>query len=72
MSDATADEGDVSTELDRNIGLFGALAIGIRTMIAAGIFVLSGLAVSNVGTVAIVSFVIAALIAALTAAAYAE
>jgi APA family basic amino acid/polyamine antiporter len=73
MSDvAAADSGDVSTELDRNIGLLGALAIGIGTMIAAGIFVLSGLAVSNVGTVAIVSFVIAALIAALTAAAYAE
>jgi APA family basic amino acid/polyamine antiporter len=72
MSDAAAAEGEVSTELDRNIGLLGALAIGIGTMIAAGIFVLSGLAVSNVGTVAIVSFVIAALIAALTAAAYAE
>ncbi len=72
MSDTAAGEGDVSTELDRNIGLLGALAIGIGTMIAAGIFVLSGLAVSNVGTVAIVSFVIAALIAALTAAAYAE
>ncbi|EMA53322.1 MULTISPECIES: amino acid permease [Halococcus] len=73
MSDAAADDAsEVSTELDRSIGLLGALAIGIGTMIAAGIFVLSGLAVSNVGTVAIVSFVIAALIAALTAAAYAE
>ncbi|EMA47041.1 amino acid permease [Halococcus saccharolyticus] len=73
MTDAAADDSsDVSTELDRDIGLLGALAIGIGTMIAAGIFVLSGLAVSNVGTVAIVSFVIAALIAALTAAAYAE
>jgi amino acid transporter len=41
-------------------------------MIAAGIFVLSGLAVSKVGTVAIVSFLIAALVASLTAAAYAE
>ncbi|WP_049999016.1 amino acid permease [Halococcus sediminicola] len=73
MSDAAAaDSDDVSTELDRNIGLLGALAIGIGTMIAAGIFVLSGLAVSNVGTAAILSFVLAALIAALTAAAYAE
>lgn len=41
-------------------------------MIAAGIFVLSGLAVSNVGTVAIVSFLIAAVIASFTAAAYGE
>ncbi len=77
MSDDTTEAGsegagEVGTELDRNIGLLGALAIGIGTMIAAGIFVLSGLAVSNVGTVAILSFVIAALIAALTAAAYAE
>lgn len=63
---------DVEEELDRNIGLLGALAIGIGTMIAAGIFVLSGLAVSNVGTVAVISFIIAAIIAALTAAAYAE
>ncbi|WP_273836844.1 amino acid permease [Halococcus sp. PRR34] len=62
----------IEEELDRNIGLVGALAIGIGTMIAAGIFVLSGLAVANVGTVAILSFVLAALVAALTAAAYAE
>lgn len=41
-------------------------------MIAAGIFVLSGLAVSNVGTMAIVAFVIAAMIASFTAFAYAE
>lgn len=68
----TASSADVEEELDRNIGLLGALAIGVGTMIAAGIFVLSGLAVSNVGTVAVVSFIIAALIAALTAAAYAE
>lgn len=63
---------DVEETLDRNIGLLGALAIGVGTMIAAGIFVLSGLAVSNVGTVAVLSFIIAAIIAALTAAAYAE
>ncbi len=63
---------EIGEELDRNIGLIGALAIGIGTMIAAGIFVLSGLAVSNVGTVAILSFIIAAIVAGFTAAAYAE
>lgn len=68
----TAPDADVSEELDRNIGLLGALAIGVGTMIAAGIFVLSGLAVANVGTVAILSFIIAAIVAGLTAAAYAE
>lgn len=71
-SGASSTGGDVEGELERNIGLTGALAIGVGTMIAAGIFVLSGLAVGNVGTVAIVSFLIAALVAALTAASYAE
>ena len=74
MAEGTSEAGgaEIGEELDRNIGLLGALAIGIGTMIAAGIFVLSGLAVSNVGTVAILSFVLAALVAAFTAAAYAE
>ncbi len=54
------------------MGFASAAAIGVGTMIAAGIFVLSGLAVSNVGTVAIVSFLLAALVASFTAASYAE
>ena len=41
-------------------------------MIAAGIFVLSGLAVEKVGAVAILSFLITAVVAGFTAAAYAE
>ena len=68
MSDGTG----VETELDRDIGFVGAVALGVGTMIAAGIFVLSGLAVSNVGVLAIGSFMIAALVAAFTAFAYAE
>ncbi|MFB6084137.1 MAG: amino acid permease [Halorientalis sp.] len=63
---------DVETELDRDIGIVGAIALGVGTMIAAGIFVLSGLAVSNVGAMAIVAFVIAAIVASFTAFAYAE
>lgn len=39
----------VETELDRDIGIIGAIALGTGTMIAAGIFVLSGLTVNNVG-----------------------
>ncbi|MFB6114315.1 MAG: amino acid permease [Halodesulfurarchaeum sp.] len=66
------DAGEYETELNRDIGLVGAIAIGVGTMIAAGIFVLSGLAVSNVGTMAIVSFLLAALVASFTAFAYAE
>jgi Amino acid transporters len=71
-SSTQTDASQVTEELNPEIGLLGALAIGVGTMIAAGIFVLSGLAVSNVGAVAIGSFVLAALIAAFTAAAYAE
>ncbi|MFB6085235.1 MAG: amino acid permease [Halodesulfurarchaeum sp.] len=62
----------VETELDRDIGIVGAVALGTGTMIAAGIFVLSGLAVSNVGAMAILAFVLAALVASFTAFAYAE
>lgn len=62
----------VETELNRDIGTVGAVALGVGTMIAAGIFVLSGLAVSNVGAMAIVAFLIAAVVAAFTAFAYAE
>lgn len=56
----------------RSLGLLEATAIGLGTMIAAGIFSLSGLAVSEIGSSAIFSFVIAALIGGTTAAAYSE
>ncbi|WP_254279120.1 amino acid permease [Haloarcula marina] len=49
-----------------------AFAIGLGTMIAAGIFSLSGTAVAAIGSSAVVAFVIAALIAGVTAAAYSE
>lgn len=62
----------IETEMDRDIGIIGAIALGVGTMIAAGIFVLSGLAVSNVGAMAIVAFIIAAVVASFTAFAYAE
>ena len=49
-----------------------AFAIGLGTMIAAGIFSLSGTAVAAIGSTAVVAFVIAALIAGVTAATYSE
>jgi amino acid transporter/nucleotide-binding universal stress UspA family protein len=49
-----------------------AFAIGLGTMIAAGIFSLSGTAVAEIGSSAIVAFVIAAVVAGLTAASYSE
>jgi amino acid transporter len=62
----------IQTELSRDLGLTTALAIGAGTMIAAGIFTLSGLAIRNVGSAAIVSFLLAALVATFTALTYCE
>ena len=71
-----AEHGQIDThieaELSRDLGLPSALAIGVGTMIAAGIFTLSGLAVRNVGSAAILSFLIAALVALFTALTYCE
>ncbi|MDE2973371.1 MAG: amino acid permease [Gemmatimonadota bacterium] len=58
--------------LGRDLGLVSALAIGTGTMIAAGIFTLSGLAVGYVGSAAIASFLLAAVVAAFTALTYCE
>lgn len=62
----------VETELSRDLGLTSALAIGIGTMIAAGIFTLSGLAIRNVGSSAIIAFLLAAIVATFTALTYCE
>ncbi|WP_224333286.1 APC family permease [Haloprofundus halobius] len=50
-------------ELERTIGLTGALAIGIGTMIGAGIFVFPGLAAGRAGPAAAASFAIGAVVA---------
>lgn len=62
----------IQAELSRDLGLISALAIGVGTMIAAGIFTLSGLAIRNVGSAAILSFLLAAVVATFTALAYCE
>ncbi|PSP67852.1 amino acid permease [Halobacteriales archaeon QS_1_69_70] len=49
-----------------------AFAIGLGTMIAAGIFSLSGAAVAMIGASAVIAFVIAAVVAGITAASYSE
>ncbi len=63
---------NIETELSRDLGLISAMAIGVGTMIAAGIFSLSGLAIQNVGSAAIVSFLLAAVVALFTALTYCE
>ncbi|WP_123622137.1 APC family permease [Halorubrum sp. CSM-61] len=62
--EATITEG---AELERTIGLTGGLAIGIGTMIGAGIFVFPGLAGGEIGTAATASFAVGGLIALLVA-----
>jgi amino acid transporter len=49
-----------------------AFAIGLGTMIAAGIFSLSGAAVAMIGSSVVTGFVIAAAVAGITAASYSE
>ncbi|WP_254824631.1 APC family permease [Haloglomus halophilum] len=55
------------TELERSIGLVGGIAIGVGTMIGAGIFVFPGLAAGRAGPAAAGSFAIGAVIALLVA-----
>jgi len=63
--ETTVYEDDV--ELERTIGLVGGLAIGIGTMIGAGIFVFPGLAATEAGPAAALSFAIGGVIALLVA-----
>lgn len=59
-------------EHTRSLDFKVAFALGLGTMIAAGIFSLSGKAVASVGSSAVIAFAIAALIAGVTAASYSE
>ena len=71
-SNTPANNHVIETELSRDLGLVSALAIGVGTMVAAGIFTLSGLAVGYVGSAAIASFLLAAVVATFTALTYCE
>jgi len=64
------DTGD--TRLPRTLGLFGATAIGVGTMIGAGIFVFPGLAADRAGVNAHLAFLIAGAVALLVSVCTAE
>jgi amino acid transporter len=63
--ETTVHEGGV--ELERTLGLSGGLAIGVGTMIGAGIFVFPGLAADQAGPAAALSFALGAVVALLVA-----
>jgi len=65
-------EHDEDVQLERTIGLVGGLAIGVGTMIGAGIFVFPGLAAANAGPAAAISFAVGGVIALLVALPTAE
>ncbi|EMA47177.1 amino acid permease [Halobiforma nitratireducens] len=54
-------------ELAKDLGLISALAVGIGTMIGAGIFVLPGIAAQEAGPAVVISFIIGGLIAMINA-----
>lgn len=64
--------GDVSTELSRNLGLLEVTMIGIGAMIGAGVFALTGFAAGLAGPALLLAFLLNGIIAAFTAASYAE
>ncbi|MFP4174285.1 MAG: APC family permease [Halobacteriales archaeon] len=65
-TDEATKHGD-DVELERTIGLTGAVAIGVGTMIGAGIFVFPGIAAGRAGPAASASFAIGAVVALLVA-----
>lgn len=62
----------VQEELRRELGFWDALTIGAGTMIGAGIFLLSGVALQLAGPAAILSFLLAGVVCMVTAASAAE
>ncbi|THE65867.1 amino acid permease [Salinadaptatus halalkaliphilus] len=54
-------------ELAKDLGLVSALAVGIGTMIGAGIFVLPGIAAQQAGPAVVLSFIIGGMIAMINA-----
>lgn len=62
----------VKEDLRRELGFWSALTIGAGTMIGAGIFLLSGIAISMAGPAAIFSYLAAGVVCIITAASAAE
>ena len=61
-----------ATDLRRDLGFWDALTIGAGTMVGAGIFLLSGVALQEAGPAAILAFLGAGVVCMITAASAAE
>ncbi|RKD94783.1 amino acid permease [Halopiger aswanensis] len=58
---------ETDEELAKDLGLLSALAVGIGTMIGAGIFVLPGVAAQEAGPIVVLSFIVGGMIALVNA-----
>jgi basic amino acid/polyamine antiporter, APA family len=58
--------------LERSIGLFGAIGIGVGGIVGGGILALAGVAFANTGPSAVIAFALNGLIALITALTFAE
>ncbi|WP_231186728.1 amino acid permease [Haladaptatus sp. DYF46] len=67
-----AGEGDVETELSRDMSLFDITFIGVGAMIGAGVFALTGFAAGLAGPALTVAFILNGAVAMFTAVSYAE
>lgn len=65
-------EGALKTELRRSLGWVQLTALGIGAIVGAGVFSVIGVAASNAGPAIAISFLVAAVVALLSALAYAE
>lgn len=66
-STASTSRHPTNTHPDGGIGLWSCVAFAVGTMVGAGVFVLSGLAVKQAGPAALVSFVLAGVLVLLSA-----
>ncbi|MFN2364631.1 MAG: APC family permease, partial [Halarsenatibacteraceae bacterium] len=72
MANDTNQEFQAAGELAKELGLKEALAIGVGTMVGAGIFVLPRFAIEMVGPGAILTYILAGVICIITASSLAE
>lgn len=67
-----AGNGEANGGLKRSIGLFGAVAYGVGTIIGAGVYALMGPGVANASNAVWLAFLLAAIIASFTGLCYAK